>query len=572
MNTSFNDLGISPQILKALEEIGFVEPTEVQSRAIPHILNNEDLIVMSKTGSGKTAVFGIPMLQLTDCKASEPQGLILTPTRELAVQIDTDIKKYSKHLKHRTTAVYGQHNINFEVQELSKGISIVTGTPGRVFDHISQGTFKTNNIRFLVLDEADRMLDMGFLDQVVKIIKTIPKDRVTLLFSATMPPEMHRICRNYMKNPITVEIESQTMTVDTIHQVYYRVNHNEKNTQLNRLLLLERPESCIIFCNTRSAVDRVQSFLFRKGYSCEALHGDIPQAKRLKTIQQFKQGQFPLLVATDVAARGIHVDSLSLVINYDIPIEKDNYVHRIGRTGRAGNDGRALSLVTSEDIISLYEIEEHIGVMISEEELPSEDALNEQKAQSDEWIKLVSHRIKTTPRLSNESNFRDNRKKPARTASSSSNSGAKNTRSYEKNKQPHDKKNTAKSGYAKDKSNQNEFVKNELTKRQNAEYKSANSQHSTYAGKNSNTTSTMQHSTGAQQTPNKVIHRKVVSTKGHKEANVSANQSHVHSAGHKHSAHVHTTSAMHTGVADNKASKPAKKPLLKRIVQRLFGK
>ena len=232
MNTSFNDLGISPQILKALEEIGFEEPTEVQSRAIPHILNNEDLIVMSKTGSGKTAVFGIPMLQLTDCRASEPQGLILTPTRELAVQIDTDIKKYSKHLKHRTAAVYGQHNINYEIQELAKGISIVTGTPGRVFDHISQGTLKTKNIRFLVLDEADRMLDMGFLDQVVKIIKTIPKDRVTLLFSATMPPEMHRICRNYMKNPITVEIESQTMTVDTIHQVYYRVNHNDKNTQL----------------------------------------------------------------------------------------------------------------------------------------------------------------------------------------------------------------------------------------------------------------------------------------------------------------------------------------------------
>ena len=261
MINSFNDLGISPPILKALEEMGFEAPTEVQSRAIPHILKREDLLVMSKTGSGKTAVFGVSMLQMTDPKAAGPQGLILTPTRELAVQIDSDLQRMSKHLQHKTTAVYGQHSMNVEIQALNKGVSIVTGTPGRVYDHICHKKLETKHVRFLVLDEADRMLDMGFLDQVARIIKTLPKDRVTLLFSATIPPEINKICREYMKHPVTIEIESQTKTVSTTEQLYYRVQNNEKSIQLNRLLLAEQPESCMIFCNTRIAVDRVHMFI-----------------------------------------------------------------------------------------------------------------------------------------------------------------------------------------------------------------------------------------------------------------------------------------------------------------------
>lgn len=395
MKNNFNNLGISPPILKAIEEMGFQTPTEVQSSAIPHILNKEDLIVMSKTGSGKTAVFGISMLQMTDPKATLPQGLILTPTRELAVQVDSDLKLMSKYLQHKTTAIYGQHSMNTEIQALSKGVSIVSGTPGRVFDHIRQGNLVTKHIRFLVLDEADRMLDMGFIDQVVKIIRTLPKDRVTLLFSATIPTEIRRICREYMKHPVTIEIESQTMTVDTTQQVYYRVNHNEKNLHLSRLLLVEQPESCMIFCNTRIAVDRVQMFLSRKGYDCQALHGDISQSRRMKTIQQFKQGEFHILVATDVAARGIHIDGLSLVINYDVPLEKDSYVHRIGRTGRAGNGGRAITLVTGEDIMSLYAIEEHIGAMIAEADLPSDVVFNEHKAKAEKWIQANSPKKKS---------------------------------------------------------------------------------------------------------------------------------------------------------------------------------
>ncbi|MDD4422187.1 MAG: DEAD/DEAH box helicase, partial [Eubacteriales bacterium] len=297
-------------------------------------------------------------------------------------------------IPHRTIAVYGQHNMNTEVQALKNDISIVTGTPGRVYDHICQGTLETKNIHFLVLDEADRMLDMGFIDQVKKIIKTLPKDRLTLLFSATIPPEIKRICSYHMKNPVTIEIESDTKTVDTIKQIYYRVNHNEKRTHLNRILLSERPENCMIFCNTRIAVDRVQSFLSEKGYGCQALHGDIPQERRLRTMQQFKNGSFHILVATDVAARGIHIEGLSLVINYDVPNEKDSYIHRIGRTGRAGQDGRAISLVTGDDIMSLYEIEEHIGVLIEESELPTDEQLSEHNENIELWVKANSTNIK----------------------------------------------------------------------------------------------------------------------------------------------------------------------------------
>lgn len=387
MQNSFEDLGIAPPILQALQDMGFEAPTEVQTKAIPPILNGEDLIVMAKTGTGKTAVFGVPILQLTDAKAPGPLALILTPTRELAVQVDNDLKLMAKHLPHKTTAVYGQHNMNVEIEALQKGTTIVTGTPGRVFDHISHRALKTKNIRFLVLDEADRMLDMGFMDQVRRIIRTVPKNRTTLVFSATIPPDIQKICRDNMKHPDTIEIESPTMTVDTIQQTYYRTSDREKNETLHRILWLEQPESCMIFCNMRVTVDRVQRFLANHGYDSQALHGDIPQVKRLKTLQQFKDGKFSLLVATDVAGRGIHIDDLSLVINYDVPNEHDNYVHRIGRTGRAGNGGRAVTLVTSEDIMTLYEIEEHIGCLIEEADIPPEQFFTENRESIDKWVK-----------------------------------------------------------------------------------------------------------------------------------------------------------------------------------------
>ena len=277
------------------------------------------------------------------------------------------------------------------------------------------------------------MLDMGFIDQVEKIIRALPKDRITLLFSATIPDEIKRICSKYMKSPEKIEIESQTKTVDLIDQIYYRVNYNEKNTWLNRLLLVEQPESCMIFCNTKLAVDRVQNFLTRKGYSCQALHGDVPQGKRISSIDKFKRGEFHLLVATDVAARGIHIEGLSHVINYDVPNEKDSYVHRIGRTGRAGKTGRAITFVTGDDIMSLYDIEEHIGALINEESLPTLDVFNERNAEAEAWIKsnAIRHEANNQNRShqANSSKSRTYSNKTSVTSSTQQTSKTNGTRS-----------------------------------------------------------------------------------------------------------------------------------------------
>jgi superfamily II DNA/RNA helicase len=394
MGKTFSDLGISPSIIKAIEKMEFLEPTEVQSEAIPHVLQKKDLIVMSKTGSGKTGAFGIPIIQLVNPEIKDPQCLILAPTRELIVQVDQDIRNMSKNNNLKTTPVYGQHSINIEIEALKNGASIVSGTPGRVFDHIQRKTLNTKNIKFLVLDEADRMLDMGFIDQVESIIKRLPKDRVTLLFSATMPDEIKNICRAYMKEPYTIELESDIKTVDTVNQMYYKVKYNEKNTQLNKILKVEQPESCLVFCNTRIAVERVNAFLERKGYVTAPLHGAISQNKRLQTVKKIKNGDVQIIVATDVAARGLHIDNLNLVLNYDVPVEKDSYVHRIGRTGRAGNTGKAITFVTAEDFMAFYEIEEHVGIVIYDEELPTDAYVKECVSKAEgKWVEITKQNL-----------------------------------------------------------------------------------------------------------------------------------------------------------------------------------
>lgn len=376
MENQFEQLGVIEPIRKAVADMGFEAPTDVQARVIPTIIKSNDLIVMSETGSGKTAAFGIPVLQGVSENAGK-KALILTPTRELAVQVDKEINLLSKHMSVKTTAVYGQHNMQQEIKELNSGVSVISGTPGRVFHHIKEKNLKVKEIGYLVLDEADRMLDMGFIDQVIQIIKALPKDRVTLLFSATMPPAIKGIVHSYMNSPESIELSTDTKTVDTVHQFYYKVARNEKRMKLDFVLKAEQPDSCMVFCNTRDEVDRVHRFLTNKGYFAMALHGTKTQSNRMKTIDKFKNGDLQILVATDIAARGIHIDDLSLVINYDIPQDKDNYIHRIGRTGRAGNGGRAVALITSEDIFNLYEIEEHINMLIEEEELPSQEAVEE---------------------------------------------------------------------------------------------------------------------------------------------------------------------------------------------------
>lgn len=374
MSITFESFNLNEAIVKAVTEMGFTLPTEVQEKAIPLILEGNDVIVKSKTGSGKTATFAIPLFQKLGVDPSvlngKPKALILTPTRELAVQVDAEVERIGRYTGISHTAVYGQHNILKEYEVLDEGVTIITGTPGRVIDHIEQGSIDTSEIAYFCIDEADKMLDMGFVDQVVHIVEALPKNRTTLLFSATMPVEIQHICKQYMNAPETIAIASETETVDSIEQVYHRVQKVEKRTQLRRVLREENPRSCLVFCNTRYTVERVADDLCKRGYAAAPLHGAISQARRLATINDFKDDKFSVLVATDVAARGIHVNDLSLVVNYDVPVEKDSYVHRIGRTGRAGNGGKAITFVTKDDLMTLYEIEEHIGVLIEEKPLP----------------------------------------------------------------------------------------------------------------------------------------------------------------------------------------------------------
>jgi len=474
MGKSFNELGVSELIVKSITEMGFEEPTKVQYDSIPYILNGKDLIVMSKTGSGKTGAFGIPLLQGVDIEVKGAQALILTPTRELAVQVDEELNKMSKHLDFKTTALYGQHNMNTEIDQLRNGASVITGTPGRVADHIKRKTLKTNNIAFLVLDEADRMLDMGFFDQVVQIIKALPRKRVTLLFSATMPPEIQRVCKTYMSDPVTLELGSDTKTVDTIKQVYYKVEKKDKRAQLDRILKVEQPDSCIIFCNTRSEVDWVHKFYSRKGYEIGALHGGNTQNSRMKTMERFKKGQLQIIVATDVAARGLHIDDLSIVVNYDVPIEKDSYIHRIGRTGRVGNSGLAITLVTVDDMWSFYEVEEHVGVLIEELELPTHEMVREAVSKDEsEWSK--KRIIKAANLAKNPSNHRSNSSNSRRndTRRNDSRNNHK-TKSHHSNKSSDHKTSDNKSTNYK-KANTEYRKTNEV--KTNAEYKHKNIEH-----------------------------------------------------------------------------------------------
>lgn len=381
---NFKSLGLNDQLLKNIEALGFEKPTEVQKEAIPLGLEGKDLIVMAKTGSGKTAAFGLPILQKVSHKT---EAIILTPTRELAIQVNKDLRVLGNV---KTAVVYGQHSMRQEIETLKKSPALIIGTPGRLLHHIKERNIKTQAIKYLVLDEADRMFDMGFIDQMRNIIKRLPKERQTMMFSATMPDAIKSLSKQYMNEPTVIEISTDTKTVDSIEQGYYRVEANEKRKQLNIILKAKRPKSCMIFCNTRVEVDRLHHFLEKK-YVCEALHGANSQGKRNRTIEAFKKGELQLLIATDVAARGIHVDDLSMVINYDVPFDKDNYIHRIGRTGRAGSGGVAVTMVTSDEIMNLYEIEEHVNAAIEELDLPDEEMAIEDPLQ-EHWDQLRKKR------------------------------------------------------------------------------------------------------------------------------------------------------------------------------------
>ena len=370
---NIKEYGFSKEIVKAVTSLGYETLTEVQERVIPLVLIGKDIIVKSQTGSGKTAAFAIPICEKIELEQRSPQVLVLTPTRELAVQLKQDITNIGRFKRIRCAVVYGRQPMDIQTRELKQRVHIIVGTPGRTFDHIERKNIILEDIKYLIIDEADKMLDMGFLEQVEAIIKMLPRNRVTMLFSATMPDEIEAICSTYMIHPMKIEVESENPTGEQIQQGYYEVEEENKFKLVTEIIYSSQPESCILFCNTREKVDTLFDKMQREGFSCGNLHGGMEQRDRLQTIQRFKRGEFPFLIATDVVARGIHIDEISLVVNYDMPLDHEGYVHRIGRTGRAGNKGTAISLVTMADFNDLYDIEAYVQYKIPRRERPTSE-------------------------------------------------------------------------------------------------------------------------------------------------------------------------------------------------------
>lgn len=377
--SEFKDFSISPDIARALEGLQYTEPTEVQRRVIPAALQKKDLVVKSQTGSGKTAAFGIPICELAEWEENKPQALILTPTRELAAQVREDITNIGRFKRIKATAVFGKSSFEKQKNELKQKSHIVVGTPGRVLDHIEKGTLPIERLAYLVIDEADEMLNMGFIEQVEAIIQRLPKERVTMLFSATLPDDVEHLSRTYMKEPDLIEIKAEGLTTKEIEHFVIRVKEEDKSSLLRDVLITENPDSCIMFCRTKERVSQLTDELDRLGYPCDKIHGGMVQEDRFDVMNEFKRGEFRYLIATDVAARGIDIENINLVINYDIPLEKESYVHRTGRTGRAGHRGQAVTFVTPFETRFLDEIEDYIGFGITKREAPSQEAVAERK-------------------------------------------------------------------------------------------------------------------------------------------------------------------------------------------------
>ena len=379
IDSNFNEYQLSSDLLKAISLLNFSSPTKVQKQVIPVVLAHKDIIVKSQTGSGKTAAFAIPICELVDWEQHKPQVLVLTPTRELAVQVREDMFHIGRFKRLKVAVIYGKYPFHLQEKELKHKNHIVVGTPGRLIDHIERGTLDTFNINYLVIDEADEMLNMGFIEQIETIITSLPQERVTILLSATMPQDINILCSKIMKNPVRVEIEEENPVTDRITQERYDVDQTDKMQLLRDLTMVENPDSCLIFCNTKQTVDEVYSELLKLNYSCEKLHGGMEQRDRLSVMKEFKQGFFRYLCATDVAARGLDIEDITLVINYDIPYDRESYVHRIGRTGRVNKLGKAITFVTKNEDKFLKDIQEYIGKEILLKERPEEETVHHAK-------------------------------------------------------------------------------------------------------------------------------------------------------------------------------------------------
>ncbi|MBP2844357.1 DEAD/DEAH family ATP-dependent RNA helicase [Dickeya oryzae] len=378
--TSFASLGLSAPILNALSEMGYEKPSPIQAECIPHLLNGRDVLGMAQTGSGKTAAFSLPLLNNIKADLKAPQLLVLAPTRELAVQVAEACNEFSKHMQGvNVVALYGGQRYDVQLRALRQGPQVVVGTPGRLLDHLKRGTLDLSNLSGLVLDEADEMLRMGFIEDVENIMAQIPAEHQTALFSATMPEAIRRITRRFMNDPQEVRIQSSVTTRPDISQSYWTVYGMRKNEALIRFLEAEDFDAAIIFVRTKNATLEVAEALERSGYNSAALNGDMNQALREQTLERLKDGRLDILIATDVAARGLDVDRISLVVNYDIPMDSESYVHRIGRTGRAGRAGRALLFVENRERRLLRNIERTMKLTIPEVELPNAELLGQRR-------------------------------------------------------------------------------------------------------------------------------------------------------------------------------------------------
>ncbi|MEC8725223.1 MAG: DEAD/DEAH box helicase [Pseudomonadota bacterium] len=362
---SFSNLGLSPEVLKAIEDAGYVEPTPIQQEAIPYVLMTRDVLGCAQTGTGKTASFTLPMIDILSsgrAKARMPRSLILTPTRELATQIAENFEIYGKYNKLTMALLIGGVSMEEQTKKLDRGVDVLIATPGRLLDHFERGRILLNDIKVLVIDEADRMLDMGFIPDVEKIVSRLPKIRQTLFFSATMPPEIRRLSDAFLMNPKEVTVAPQSRpAAETVTQMLTVINPREKREALRRIIKQEHVETAIIFCNRKRDVDILDKSLRKHGFNAAGLHGDMDQASRSETLERFKDRKINFLVASDVAARGIDIDDLPVVFNFDVPLHSEDYIHRIGRTGRAGREGRAFSLASPADGVLLQAIESLLG-------------------------------------------------------------------------------------------------------------------------------------------------------------------------------------------------------------------
>lgn len=389
--TNFSELNISASTLKSIKRMGFEEATPIQEGTITHAMEGRDVLGQAQTGTGKTAAFGIPLIEKIDPKNPNIQGLIIAPTRELAIQVSEELYKLGYDKRVKLLSVYGGQDISRQIRALKNKPQIIVGTPGRILDHINRKTLKLENVNTLVLDEADEMLNMGFIEDINTILSNVPDTRQTLLFSATMPGPIRKIANTFMKDPVEVKIKSKEMTVENIEQFFVKAQEREKFDVLSRIINVHQPELAIVFGRTKRRVDELSHALSIRGYMAEGIHGDLSQAKRMSVLRQFKENKIDILVATDVAARGLDISGVTHVYNFDIPQDPESYVHRIGRTGRAGKSGMAITFVTPREMGYLRIVEETTKKRMTPLRPPSEDEalLGQQRVAMETLTELV---------------------------------------------------------------------------------------------------------------------------------------------------------------------------------------